>query len=57
MERLFELEVTAEMTMRAVKEQLKRIHTWEDELSREHHGCGGDSLETRRSRTRRRWKS
>ena len=31
----FELEVTAEMTMRAVKEQLKRIHTWEDELSRD----------------------
>ena len=31
----FELEVTAEMSMRAVKEQLKRMHTWEDELSRD----------------------
>ena len=29
-----DLEVTAEMTMRAVKEQLKGMHTWEDELSR-----------------------
>ena len=29
-----DLEVTAEMTMREVKEQLKRMHTWEDELSR-----------------------
>ena len=31
----FELEVTAEMTMRAVKEQLKRMHKWEDELGRD----------------------
>ena len=31
----FELEVTAEMSMRALKEQLKRMHTWEDELSRD----------------------
>ena len=30
-----DLEVTAEMTMRAVKEQLKRMHTWEDEPSRD----------------------
>ena len=30
-----DLEVTAEMTMRAVKEQLKGMHTWEDELSRD----------------------
>ena len=30
-----DLEVTAEMTIRAVKEQLKRMHTWEDELSRD----------------------
>ena len=29
-----DLEVTAEMTMQVVKEQLKRMHTWEDELSR-----------------------
>ena len=31
----FELEITPEMNMRAVKEQLKRMHTWEDELSRD----------------------
>ena len=31
----FELEITPEMTMRAVKEQLKRMHKWEDELSRD----------------------
>ena len=31
----FELEVTAEMSMRAVKEQVKRMHKWEDELSRD----------------------
>ena len=30
-----ELEVTAEMTMRDVKEQVKRMHEWEDELSRD----------------------
>ena len=36
------LEVTAEMTMREVKEQLKRMHTWEDELSRDHHPCRFD---------------
>ena len=30
-----DLEVTAETTMRAVKEQLKGMHTWEDELSRD----------------------
>ena len=30
-----DLEVTAEMTMEALKEHLKRVHTWEDELSRE----------------------
>ena len=30
-----DLEVTAEMTMRALKEQLKRMYTWEDELSRD----------------------
>ena len=28
-----DLEVTAEMTMRPVKEHVKRLHTWEDELS------------------------
>ena len=31
----FELEVTAEMSMRALKEQLKRMRRWEDELSRD----------------------
>ena len=31
----FQLEVTAEMTMRALKGQVKSMHTWEDELSRE----------------------
>ena len=31
----FELEVTAEMSMRALKEQLKRVRTWEDEFSRD----------------------
>ena len=31
----FELEITPEMTMRAVKEQLKRMQKWEDELSRD----------------------
>ena len=30
-----DLEVTAEMTIRAVKEQLKGLHKWEDELSRD----------------------
>ena len=30
-----DLEVTAEMTIRAVKEQLKGMRTWEDELSRD----------------------
>ena len=28
-----DLEATAEMTVRALKEQLKRMHTFEDELS------------------------
>ena len=31
----FELEVTAEMTMREVKMQIKRVHAWEDQLSRD----------------------
>ena len=31
----FELDIAAEMTMRAVKERLKSMHTWEDELSRD----------------------
>ena len=31
----FELEVTADMTMGAANEQLKSMHTWEDELSRD----------------------
>ena len=31
----FELEVTAEMTMREVKRLIKSMHTWEDELSRD----------------------
>ena len=30
-----DLEVTPKTTMREVKEQLKRMHTWEDELSRD----------------------
>ena len=30
----FELEVTGEMTMRDVKMQIKRVHKWEDEMSR-----------------------
>ena len=30
----FELEVAAEMNMRAEKEQVKRMHKWEDEMSR-----------------------
>ena len=31
----FDLEVTAEMSMRALKEQLKGMNEWEDELSRD----------------------